>query len=157
MVKVKPTITLELASGQQITIDLQEAKDVIKNLSRFVSNTNSDVSRQSTMKQSKTATRKTSRRGTKVGSSILAASMSETKRQEIIDHVNKQLSARPKTLSALLKGVSYVPNYLPAIREMIENRGNIAKEVIGKRKYYSRKSSPSQTSQKQSRTSAIGN
>lgn len=155
MVKVKQTITFELeSSGQKITVDLQEAKDIIKSLSNFVNApTKTEQSRRIVRRGRKAgSSSKFSKRGRKAAGKSL--SMSETKRQEIIDHVNKQLSARPKTLSALLKGVSFVPNYLPAIRQMVESRGNISREVIGKRIYYSRRGS-SVPSQKQSRANTI--
>lgn len=164
MVKVKQTITLELeSSGQKVTVDLQEARDIIKSLSRFVerrSDSNNIIeSSGRTIRKGRKANTKTKREGrgfrkAKSAQNGKALSMSETKRQEIIDHVNKQLSARPQTLSALLKGVSYVPNYLPAIRKMIETKGNINREIIGKRIYYSRKSSSAST-QKQTRSVAI--
>jgi hypothetical protein len=161
LVKVKSTITLELeSSSQKLTIDIQEAKQIIKSLVKFVNDANPIISQRRAKATRGTAkTRKGSRankqkdlsRKSKSSLQIKGPSMSETKRQEIIDHVNKQLSARPKTLSALLKGISYVPNYLPAIRQMVESRGNIKREVIGKRVYYSRKAS---SLQRQTRANA---
>nr|AFK24932.1 hypothetical protein Josef01_10c16_36 [uncultured archaeon] len=66
--------------------------------------------------------------------------MSEDKRKAIMDNVNKKLSSvTPKTLSALLDGVSYVPNYLPAIRKMVESRDDVVKKQVGKRTLYSLK------------------
>jgi hypothetical protein len=66
--------------------------------------------------------------------------MSDAKKREIMDNVDKKLSSTPKTLSALLDGVSYVPNYLPAIRKMVEEKQNIAKKQMGKRTFYFLKS-----------------
>ncbi len=65
--------------------------------------------------------------------------MSEEKRKGIMTNVDKKLSETPKTLSALLDGVSYVPNYLPAIRKMVEGRRDVAKKAVGKRTLYFRK------------------
>jgi hypothetical protein len=67
-----------------------------------------------------------------------AVHMSDAKRKEIMAHVNKRLSATPRTLSALLDGVSYVPNYLPII-EMVEGQNNVARKQVGKRTLYFRK------------------
>jgi hypothetical protein len=66
--------------------------------------------------------------------------MSDAKKKEILDHVNKQLSAKPRALSNLLKGVSYVPNHLPHIRKMIEDQKHVSKKAIGKRIFYYRSS-----------------
>lgn len=65
--------------------------------------------------------------------------ISEEKKKEIIDHVNKKLSGTPQTLSSLLDGVSYVPNYLPFIRKMVEGQNGVAKKAVGKRTLYFRK------------------
>ena len=66
------------------------------------------------------------------------AHMSEAKRITILTHLNNQLSAKPKTISNLLKGISYVPNHLPHIRRMIEGQRNVAKKRMGKRIFYYR-------------------
>jgi hypothetical protein len=153
LVRVKPTITLELdSSGQIVTIDLQEAKAIIKSLAKFVDQSQGRTVADMTSSKGAQVSKRRGR-STKAKPSQKGPSMSENKRQEIIDHIQKQLSARPKTLSALLKGVSYVPNYLPAIREMVESRGSINREIIGRRVYYSRKASAPATSHK-TRTNA---
>jgi hypothetical protein len=130
MVKISPSVTLVLEkSGQTITIDLDEARQIIKGLSKFVQEGNSHAGKipQAGVKK-----------GRKKGLAMVPR-MSETKKNEILKHVSKKLSARPRTLSNLLRGVSYVPNNLPMIRAMIENQDNVAKKVIGKRTYYSKK------------------
>lgn len=69
-------------------------------------------------------------------------SMSETKTKEILDHIHKHLSdTKPRTLTDLLKGVSYIPNNIPLIRQALERQLNniVAKKKIGKRTYYLRK------------------
>ncbi|AFU57829.1 hypothetical protein Ngar_c08870 [Candidatus Nitrososphaera gargensis Ga9.2] len=147
MAKVRPSITLKLKSGQTITLDLQEVNDIIKSLTKFVNERQRRLRRRQNIKDATTAVvkRRIARNGRmmitttrKAGRKIPAASssMSQAKRQEILEHVNKKLSTEPKTLSNLLKGVSYSPNYLPAIRNIIENQPNIAKQIIGKRTYY---------------------
>jgi hypothetical protein len=171
VVKVSPSITLQLEkSGQKITLDFDEAKEIIKSLSQLANQMRSNVATTNAIegngKQNGTTTKKrkvkaayknekkTGKRRKRIGrkSSKMDKSspqkgrktkvpyMSENKRQEIIKHITRQLSAKPKTLSALLEGVSYVPNYLPTIRQMVESRGkNIHREKIGKRIYYSKK------------------
>lgn len=62
--------------------------------------------------------------------------MSEAKKNEIMKHINKKISKTPRTLSSLLKGVSYVPNHLPTIRQAVESQKSIDKKIIGKRTYY---------------------
>jgi hypothetical protein len=124
MVKVSPSVTLELKSGQTITIDLEEAQQIIRGLSKFVH----DGSRAG----------KTFRPGVEARKKgpVTVPRMSEAKRNEILKHVNKKLSSKPRTLSNLLKGVSYVPNYLPAIRQMVEDQKHVSKKMIGKRTFY---------------------
>ena len=158
MVRIRPTVTVDLKkSGQTITLDLNEARELIASLSKFVNNDddnnrNGRAARKTTSNATKS---RKSRRKNKTGSPTAKKipSMSEAKRQEITKHVYQQLSNKPKTLSGLLKGVSYVPNYLPAIRKMVESQADISKEIIGKRTYYYQKGSTLQSS-KQSRTSA---
>jgi hypothetical protein len=64
--------------------------------------------------------------------------MSDSKKKEILQYINKQLSTKPRTLSNLLIGMPYVPNQLPYIRSMIEQQPNVAKKVVGKRIFYHR-------------------
>ncbi|SRR5690606_32611014 len=126
MVKINPSVTLELKSGQTITIDLDEAHEVIKGLSKFIQEDSRYAAKASTKKG-----RKSTKRG---GTGI--PSISEAKKDEIIKHVNKKISKTPRTLSNLLKGISYVPNHLPAIRQAVESQKGIEKRIIGKRTYY---------------------
>jgi hypothetical protein len=144
LVRAKSSITLELdKSGQTITLGVDEAKQVIKNLARLLNKTRIGIGRKKRAGRmvvtKKRRQKRKNNKMTKKKGKIL--SMSETKRQEIMEHVYRQLSARPKTLSALLKGISYSPNYLPMIRKLVESRGNISHRMIGKRTYYARKGS----------------
>lgn len=91
-------------------------------------------------KQQQRGIRRTKKSATAPSSSLVtrkAVHMSDDKKREIMDNVGKKLSPEtPKTLSALLDGVSYVPNYLPAIRKIVEDRDDVAKIQVGKRTLY---------------------
>ncbi len=126
MVRINPSVTLELKSGQTITIDLDEAQEVIKGLTKLIQ----DDSRHAAKVNMKRG-RKNAKRGT-----AGVPSISDAKKDEIIRHVNKKISKTPRTLSNLLKGISYVPNHLPAIRQAVESQKGIDKKIIGKRTYY---------------------
>ena len=128
LVKINPSVTLELKSGQKITIDLEEAAQVIKGLVRFVQGGQYGNKTPPSMLEKK------GRRRNAEQSKI--PHMSEAKRIAILKHVEKRLSVKPKTISNLLKGISYVPNHLPHIRRMIEGQRNVAKKVVGKRTFY---------------------
>ena len=130
LVKINPSVTLELKSGQKLTIDLEEAGQIIKGLTKFVEDGEYAIKAPSSRVQK--------RKGRKNVEQTKIAHMSEAKRIAILTHLNNQLSARPKTISNLLKGISYVPNHLPHIRRMIEGQRNVAKKRIGKRIFYYR-------------------
>ena len=130
LVKINPSVTLELKSGQKVTIDLEEAGQIIKGLTRFVEDGEYAMKAPPSRVQN--------RKGRKNVEQTRIAHMSEAKRIAILTHLNNQLSARPKTISNLLKGISYVPNHLPHIRRMIEGQRNVAKKRMGKRIFYYR-------------------
>ena len=130
LVKINPSVTLELKSGQKVTIDLEEAGQIIKGLTKFVEDGEYAIKAPPSRVQK--------RKGRKNVEQTKIAHMSEAKRIAILTHLNNQLSARPKTISNLLKGISYVPNHLPHIRRMIEGQRNVAKKRIGKRIFYYR-------------------
>ncbi len=125
MVRISPSVTLELKSGQTITIDIDEAQEVIRGLAKFVQGDNGHA------KASIKKVRKNARKD-----SVSIPNMSEAKKNEIMKHINKKISKTPRTLSSLLKGVSYVPNHLPTIRQAVESQKSIDKKIIGKRTYY---------------------
>jgi hypothetical protein len=139
MVKINPSLTIDLEKGRQkITIDIEEAGQIIKDLGKFVQGGGyGKRGVQQIRIQKKRQRGKKTKKRMKLSKAKLH--MSDAKRKEIIQHINKQLSARPKTLSNLLEGVSYVPNHLPHIRSMVEGQRNVAKKAIGKRIYYRRK------------------
>ena len=129
LVKINPSVTLELKSGQKVTIDLEEARQIIKGLTKFVED--GEFAKVPPPRIQRRKDRKNVEQ-TKI------AHMSEAKRITILTHLNNQLSAKPKTISNLLKGISYVPNHLPHIRRMIEGQRNVAKKRMGKRIFYYR-------------------
>lgn len=138
IVKINPFITIELTKGnEKITIDSVEAKQIIKELSKFVRNDHYREDKAPQIKALKKEYQKTARKNRRLSKKILY--MSDAKRKEILQHINKQVSTRPKTLSNLLKGTSYVPNHLPHIRRMVENQQRVAKKMRGKRTLYYRK------------------
>lgn len=146
MVRINPSITLELEKGEQrITIDLKEAKEIIRSLSKFVKDNDASLKANTTTRSKRT--RKNARKSYQLLQKRMPAAasqkishMSYAKKKEILDHVNKQLSAKPRTLSNLLEGVSYVPNHLPQIRKMIEDQKHVSKKAIEKRIFYYRSS-----------------
>jgi hypothetical protein len=140
VVKINPSLTVELEkAGQKITINIDEAKQIIKDLTKFVQDGGFDKKPAGQIRiQKKRQRRKKAQKGRSLSTKKILH-ISDKKRNEILQHVNRQLSARPKTLSNLLKGVSYVPNYLPSIRTMVEKQKDVAKKLIGKRTYYFRK------------------
>jgi vacuolar-type H+-ATPase subunit E/Vma4 len=146
MVRINPSITLELEKGgQRITIDLKEAKEIIRSLSKFVKDNDASLKANTSTRSKRT--RKNARKSRQLLQKRMPAAasqkishMSYAKKKEILDHINKQLSAKPRTLSNLLKGVSYVPNHLPHIRKMIEDQKHVSKKAIGKRIFYHRSS-----------------
>jgi hypothetical protein len=78
---------------------LQEAKQIIKSLSKFVNGISSNATKRPSIgrKNGEAVTKNVTKdRKSRKAKSSQSLSMSETKRQEIIDHFNKQLSARPK-------------------------------------------------------------
>src|SRR5438093_7827239 len=120
LVKINPSVTLELRNGQKVTIDLEEAGQIIKGLTKFVGDS----------EYPKVPPRIQKRKDRKNVEQKRIPHMSEAKRTAILQHFNNQLSAKPKTISKLLNGITYVPNYLPHIRKMIEAQRNVAKKRI---------------------------
>jgi hypothetical protein len=127
MVKVTKSVMIEIEKdGKRITLNQSEFDDIKRQLEAAVREKGREV--------------KVSQKPAKATSSKKQpVHMSEEKRKGIMSNVDKKLSETPKTLSALLDGVSYVPNYLPAIRKMVEGRRDVVKKIVGKRTLYFRK------------------
>ena len=126
MVKINSSITLELKSGQKISISLKEGKELIRGLARFVETNGTPRAGQRGRKDAKAGS----------GQRRRVPGMSGAKRDEILRHVEKRLSSKPRTLSNLLNGISYMPNHLPMIRRLVESQPHISKKTIGKRTFY---------------------
>jgi hypothetical protein len=132
LVKINPSVTLELGDGQKITINLEEAGQLIKGLTKFV-----QKGEYASMTTQQIEIEK--RKGRRNFEQTKIPHMSEAKRTAILKHLDKQLSTKPKTLSNLLKGITYVPNHLPHIRRMLEGQRGVAKKRMGKRTFYYRR------------------
>jgi len=129
MVKVTKSVMIEIEKdGKRITLNQSEFDDIKRQLEAAVR----QKGREAKVNRKPTGTKATS-------SKKQSVHMSEEKRKGIMSNVDKKLSETPKTLSALLDGVSYVPNYLPAIRKMVEGRRDVVKKIVGKRTLYFRK------------------
>ncbi len=156
MVKINPSVTLELENGQTITIDLEEAKQLVKSLAKLVQEGNGDSKKKTTTRNSTKQGRKGRKGGGgRKGHKKSLAGMSDAKRKSIVDHVNKRLSSsQPQTLSHLLKGMSYSPNHLPLIRQMVEDQKHVSRKVIGKRTFYLLSSAESKKAGRPSKATA---
>ena len=156
--RISPTIVLRLEKdGQRITIDVEEAKELIRDLGSFVKENNTDQSdlknhllasgqrkyriernRRIAQYQLQLQERPLQSTGSHI-EKVPRIYMSEAKIKAITHHINRELSSRPRTLSSLLKGVSYMPNHLSVIRNIVESQSSVGKRKIGKRTYYFRK------------------
>lgn len=135
MVKITKSVSIEIEKdGKSITITPDELEEIKRQLDDAIRERGREF--RSKLQSSQAAKISSSR---VVAPAPKAFHMSDAKKKEVMDHVNKRLSAKPKTLSALLDGVSYVPNYLPMIRKMVESQNNVAKKEVGKRTLYFRK------------------
>jgi hypothetical protein len=131
MVKVTKSVVIEIEKdGQRMTLFQSEFDDIKRQLESAVREKGREVKAISQKPAAKAPSGKKQKQ---------PVHMSEEKRKGIMSNVDKKLSETPKTLSALLDGVSYVPNYLPAIRKMVEGRRDVAKKIVGKRTLYFRK------------------
>lgn len=120
MVKITKSFTIDIEKdGQKITIGPDEIEQIKSALEEAIREKGRQV---------------------KAKSSSSKLTIREEKRDEIMNHVGRRLSSKPQTLSSLLEGISYVPNTLPIIRKMVEDRRDVAKKIMGKRMFYFRKS-----------------
>jgi hypothetical protein len=135
VLKINSYITVELGNGQKITMSLEEGKELVNGLSKFIEDSRHMPSEKRTREEALRIY---------TGQRRKTPGMSEPKKEEIIKHVNNKLSSKPRTLSNLLNGVSYIPNHLPIIRQLVENESHISKKVIGRRTYYFLKNADSE-------------
>ncbi|AIC16263.1 hypothetical protein [Nitrososphaera viennensis] len=130
MVKVTKSVYIEIEKdGQKITFGPDEIEDIKRQLDAAIREKGREF-------QAKLKAKRKVKALAKVTKVATVYHMSDKKKKEILDNVDKKLSGTPKTLSALLDGVSYVPNYLPMIRKMVEGQQNVAKKQVGKRTLY---------------------
>ena len=129
MIKITKSVVIEIEKdGQRMTLVQSEIDDIKRQLVTAVQAKCKEV--RASQKPAKTSFSSNKQQ---------PVHMSDEKRKGIMDNVGKKLSSTPKTLSTLLDGVSYVPNYLPVIRKMVEGRQDVAKKAVGKRILYLRK------------------
>lgn len=70
--------------------------------------------------------------------------ISQKKKDRILEHVKKNLTTSPQSLSKLLAGAKYAPNDLPTLREYIEQQTDIQRMTAGKLTYYFKSASTPQ-------------
>lgn len=131
-VRTDPTITIE-KDNSKVILTIVEAAEVKQLLDDFLAKY-ADSATVTSLSNRKPA-------NTSILKEVTATPvhMSEDKKKQLRDHVLKKLTAEPQSLTTLLKGVSYVPNYLPFIRDMIEQDDAIGVYNVGKRAMYYKK------------------
>lgn len=159
--KIDRAISIELGDGQKLTLNLKEAAKLVRTLEKFLgqegdgrrrrkrqtANANNSAIATATKgkkrgrprgSSSKSRRADSTKRSKRTTSSATTATirLSDGKRQEILDHVNKEISDTPRTLSNLLKGASFSQSQIPAIRELVESQQNIRAKAKGKRTVY---------------------
>lgn len=147
--KIGKAISIELHDGQRLSLSLKETKELYRKLGKMLTDA-VEGERKKTSK-AEPARKKKNRivgkrsRAISTKSSSLSSSsskiisLSDAKRQEILAHLDKEVSATPRTLTNLLKGVSYSASQLPAIRRIIENQQGVRAKTKGKRTLYLKK------------------
>ncbi|AIF82361.1 hypothetical protein NTE_00279 [Candidatus Nitrososphaera evergladensis SR1] len=127
--KIGKAISIELDDGQRLSLSLKEAGELYLKLGKMLT-----YDREAGKNKSGRKSRTTFAR-----SSNTTVTLSDAKRQEILAHLNKQISDTPRTLTNLLKGAKYSPSQLPLIRNMVESQQSIKAKAKGKRILYLRK------------------
>jgi hypothetical protein len=143
-VKIGKAISIELRDGQRLSLSLKETRELYRKLGKMLidaskggrSARNVKAARK---KKIRIAGKRSSAISTKPSSSSKIISLSDAKRQEILAHLNREISATPRTLTNLLKGVSYSAGQLPAIRSIIESQQGVRAKTKGKRTLYLKK------------------
>jgi hypothetical protein len=143
-VKIDKAISIQLRDGQRLSLSLKETKELYARLGEILAE--GDRRGRRKRRSKKEATRNSGKRKYRTrsprsttSSSRVAMSLSDAKKQEVLAHLNKELSKTPRTLTNLLKGVSYSASQLPAIRSIVESQENIAAKAKGKRTLYLKK------------------
>jgi primosomal protein N' len=116
-----PVIILE-KDGMKMILTLEEAKKVKQDVDSFLAK---NGLAQDTFDASKYANS---------DSHSEPVHMSDGKRKRLKDHIVSRLTEKPQPLTKLLDGASYVPNYLPVIRQMVEEDKSIGKVMKGRKR-----------------------
>ena len=147
--KIGKAISIELRDGQRLSLSLKETRELYSKLGKMLTDARGGE-RKRTSKANPTRKKKSRIAGkrskaTSTKSSSLSSSsgkvisLSDAKRQEILSHLNREISATPRTLTNLLKGISYSASQLPAIRSIIESQQGVRAKTKGKRTLYLKK------------------
>lgn len=153
--KIDKAISIELRDGQRLSLSLKETKELYRKLGKMLTDGSSGGGRRTRRKteevknagiekrekKGRIAGKKSRALPAKKSSSLSrkVISLSDAKKQEILTHFNKEVSTTPRTLSNILKGVSYSASQLPAIRSMIESQQGVRAKAKGKRTLYLKK------------------
>lgn len=144
--KIDKAISIQLRDGQRLSLSLKETEELYAKLGEILAEGNRKgrrgrrerIGKKKAIRNS--GKRKYRTRSLKsTSSSGVTMSLSDAKKQEVLAHLNKELSETPRTLTNLLKGVSYSASQLPAIRSIVENQDNVAAKSKGKRTLYLKK------------------
>lgn len=136
--KIGKAIYIELRDGQRLTLSWKETKELYTKLESMLSTNRIDTreKEEKVRRGKKKSVRKSKGRSAKPSHSRLMVPLSDAKKQEVLRHLNNEISQTPRTLTNLLKGVSYSASQLPAIRTLIEGEQNIKAKAKGKRTLY---------------------
>ncbi|AIF82355.1 hypothetical protein NTE_00273 [Candidatus Nitrososphaera evergladensis SR1] len=143
--KIGKAISIELRDGQRLSLSLKETRELYRKLGKMLTDAskggrsarNVKAARKKKIRIAGKRSRATSTKPSSSSSKII--SLSDAKRQEILAHLNREISATPRTLTNLLKGVSYSAGQLPAIRSIIESQQGVRAKTKGKRTLYLKK------------------
>lgn len=151
MLKIAKNITIE-KDGQRITLSDEELKQIVRQamgqelelpqtipVNPPMIEPPTITEQKVTAPKAKSSMKKQKAHKPQTASGDQQVHISEEKKSQIMSHVHSRMNEIPQTLSFLLEGISYVPNYLPFIRKMIENEPGVSKVMNGKRVLYFKK------------------
>lgn len=151
MLKIAKNITIE-KDGQRITLSDEELKQIVRQamgqelelpqtipVNPPMIEPPTITEQKVTAPKAKSSTKKQKAHKQQTASGDQQVHISEEKKSQIMSHVHSRMNEIPQTLSFLLEGISYVPNYLPFIRKMIEGEPGVSKVMNGKRVLYFKK------------------
>ena len=151
MLKIAKNITIE-KDGQRITLSDEELKQIVRQamgqelelpqtipVNPPMIEPPTITEQKVTAPKAKSSMKKQKAHKPQTASGDQQVHISEEKKSQIMSHVHSRMNEIPQTLSFLLEGISYVPNYLPFIRKMIEGEPGVSKVMNGKRVLYFKK------------------